>query len=278
MVYPEKRGEERLSLSELLQRRAALRVVEQKNEASAHPCPASAGSDPTDTVFGSIEHEGGGIFVMTESYPQSDEQFVEEFDLYVTWLIRYVRRPGQESQDIRDLKQTFYLYFVNNQILKRFDPSAGTKFSTYLYHVIRNFFSRETRNRFRLQDPNGISLFQLEVLEEELEPGPYDAGRCMSAEAYSLRERLVRDCPFLDVERTVDLKRVSEFLENLDFTGQTYVDEESGVEARRTPALVFQLCRVGYTLSEIGKMLDCSKTNASFLRKRAVEEARGFLA
>lgn len=85
----------------------------------------------------------------TYSAPATFDEFVKQYDHFITVSIYRVSRGSVRSDDLDDLKQAVYARVVEKNYLAGYAPEKGS-FSTYLFWLIRsvvvNQFDKNTRN------------------------------------------------------------------------------------------------------------------------------------
>lgn len=85
----------------------------------------------------------------TYSAPATFDEFVKQYDHFITVTIYRVSRGSVRSAELEDLKQAVYTRAVEKDYLAGYSPEKGS-FSTYLFWLIRsvvvNQFDKNTRN------------------------------------------------------------------------------------------------------------------------------------
>lgn len=85
----------------------------------------------------------------TYSAPATFDDFVKQYDHFITVTIYRVSRGAVRSSELEDLKQAVYTRVIEKDYLSGYSAERGS-FSTYLFWLIRsvvvNQFDRNTRN------------------------------------------------------------------------------------------------------------------------------------
>lgn len=110
------------------------------------------------------------VFAAGRSDPVRSAKALEELcGLYWYPLYAFLRRGGHDSQQARDLTQSFFCYLLKGDLLQKADPTRG-RFRSFLLGTLKNFVSHEQGKERAQRRGGGV---QIVSIDEEAAEGQY---------------------------------------------------------------------------------------------------------
>jgi len=97
---------------------------------------------------------------------QSEEALAELCGEYWYPLYAYVRRRGYDTDDARDLTQSFFVHLLEKKSLAMADPARG-RFRTFLLTAMKNFVNGEWRKKATLKRGGGVEMLSIDFQSAE---------------------------------------------------------------------------------------------------------------
>jgi hypothetical protein len=122
--------------------------------AQRHPTPPGSRADAVfqSTLWSQVRRAGR---------PEGERALEMLCRLYWTPIYAFLRRCGHERQNAQDLTQGFFVYLLQEELLRKADPERG-RFRSFLLGALKFFVSNEQARARALKRGGGASMVPID--------------------------------------------------------------------------------------------------------------------